>query len=414
MRTIKNTNLELVFVIFKNLDKVGNYMTKMVTVDYFYKNELFDQIQLWMILPHVSQYNENTLVPAQVTEIPTGEQLAYYVINKNEHLHLNYEIELYSTKNEKKTLTEEEKKFYLRDTILSPINKETTRLAEEITYQQETDKEKARAIFYYIVKNYRYFYPPSCRGVNSFLKLKKGDCGEFSMLFTALCRAINIPARTVVGSWAYGKMNAHVWNEFFIEEEGWISVDTSMAYMQKKRPWSFFGGSIRTIHWKKYFGQTEGQRVVFSKDIEIELVPAYKDEEEAIIVNSMVINGENFGWGQQSINGCAPYLQPIYIKFQVNNDLPFSLDASQVLGTWKIREHGLKLLLAVLKITSLITATVTMLLNFIVHNLYLEATFKLSFIVFFLCFILRREYLIVFSIMLLFMVLSLLATLDGG
>ncbi len=389
-------------------------MSKMVTVDYFYKNELFEQLQLWMILPPVSQFNEKSLVPAQVTEIPTGEQLAYYILNKNERLHLNYDVELYSTKNDKKALTEEEKKFYLRNTILSPINKETTKLAEEIAYQQETDKEKARAIFYYIVKNYRYVYPPSCRGTKSFLELKEGDCGEFSMLFTALCRALNIPARTVVGSWANGKMEGHVWNEFFIEGEGWISVDTSMAFIQKKRPWSFFGGSIRTIHWKKYFGQTEGQRVVFSKDIEIELVPEYKDDEEAFIAASMIINGENFGWGQQSLNGCAPYLQPIYIKFQMNNELFFLQDESHVLGTWKIREHGLKHLLAVLKITSLIVATVTMLFSFIVQNLYLEVTFKLTFIIFFLCFILRREYLVIFSIMTLFMILSLLATLDGG
>lgn len=389
-------------------------MTKTVTVDFLYKNELFNQLQLWMIIPPAIQsvYEMNT-IPVQVTEIPTGEQLAYYVLNKNEQLHLNYEVELYSTKNEKKTLTEEEQKFYLRDTILSPINKETTKLAEEITLQQQTDKEKARAIFYYIVENYRYVYPPSCRGVKSFLEIKEGDCGEFSFLFTALCRALKIPARTVVGSWAYGEMNAHVWNEFFLEGEGWISVDTSMAYMQKIRPWSFFGGSIKTIHWKKYFGQTEGQRVVFSKDIEIELVPEYKEDEEAIIAAPIVINGENFGWGQQSLNGCAPYLQPIYIKFQLHNDLAFSLDASHVLGTWKIREQGLEQFLSVLKKPSFFIGSVTMLLNFVFHNFYLEVTYKLAFIIFFLCYILKGNRIIVFSVMLLFMILSLLATLDG-
>jgi len=175
--------------------------------------------------------------------------------------------------------------------------------------------EKARAIFYYIVENYRFVYPPSCRGVKSFLEIKEGDCVEFSFLFTALCRALKIPARTVVGSWAYGEMNGHVWNEFFIEGEGWIPVDTSMANVQKQQPFSLFGTALKTLQWKKYFGKTEGQQIVFSKDAEIELVPAYKDEEEAIIVNPMVINGENFGWGQQSLNGCAPYIQPIYIKF---------------------------------------------------------------------------------------------------
>lgn len=389
-------------------------MTKTVTVDFLYKNELFDQLQLWMIIPPAIQsVYEMSTIPVQVTEIPTGEQLAYYILNKNEYLHLNYEVELYSTKNEKKTLTEEERNFYLRNTMLSPINKEMTKLAQEITFQQENAKEKARTIFHYIVKNYRYVYPPSCRGVKSFLELKEGDCGEFSFLFTALCRALNIPARTVVGSWAYGEMNAHVWNEFFIEGKGWIPVDTSMAYMQKKRPWSFLGSSIKTIYWKKYFGKTEGQRVVFSKDAEIKLLPEYKDDEEAIIAAPMNINGENFGWGQQTLNGCAPYLQPIYIKFQLHNDLAFSLDTSHVLGTWKIREQGLEQFLAVLKKPSFFNGSVTMLLNFVFQNFYLAVTYKLTFILFFLCYILRGNRIIVFSIMLLFMILSLLATLDG-
>lgn len=84
-------------------------MTKTVTVDFLYKNELFDQLQLWMIIPPAIQsVYEMSTIPVQVTEIPTGEQLAYYILNKNEYLHLNYEVELYSTKNEKKTLTEEE------------------------------------------------------------------------------------------------------------------------------------------------------------------------------------------------------------------------------------------------------------------------------------------------------------------
>ncbi|TKI67721.1 transglutaminase domain-containing protein [Lysinibacillus mangiferihumi] len=388
-------------------------MTKTVTVDFLYKNELFNQLQLWMIIPPAIQsVYEMSTIPVQVTEIPTGEQLAYYILNKNEYLHLDYEVELYSTKNEKKTLTEEERDFYLRNTMLSPINKEMTKLAQEITFQQENAKEKARAIFHYIVKNYRYVYPPSCRGVKSFLELKEGDCGEFSFLFTALCRALNIPARTVVGSWAYGEMNAHVWNEFFIEGKGWIPVDTSMAYMQKKRPWSFLGSSIKTIYWKKYFGKTEGQRVVFSKDAEIKLLPEYKDDEEAIIAAPMNINGENFGWGQQSLNGCAPYLQPIYIKFELNESHS-TLSVVQVMGTWTIQEHGFKQLLAVLKKPSLIIAIVAMLLNFIVQNFYLEVTFKLSFILFLLCFILRMERMIIFSIMLLFMSLSLFSTLDG-
>lgn len=387
-------------------------MSKTVTVDFFYRNELCEKLELWMIMPPAIKFNENNVKPYQVTKIPTGEKLAYYILNKGQIFHLNYEIEIYTTKNEKKTLTDEEEEFYLRNTILSPINIETIRLAKEITDQQGNDYEKARAIFHYIVENYRYIYPPSSRGVNSFLEVKKGDCGEFSFLFTALCRALKIPARTVVGSWAYGKMNAHVWNEFFIEDEGWISVDTSMAYIQKKQPFRFFDSSLKTLHWKKYFGKTEGQRVVFSKDTEIELVPEYKNDEEAFTLNPILINGKPFCWGQQSLNGKAPYLQPIYVKYEQNDYLSPSLDVSHLFGTWKIREHGIQHFLERPKGYLLTIAILTMVLNFIFQNFYLEVTYKLMFIMYILCFILRRERIIIFSVFLYFMTLSLLSTLD--
>ncbi|KOS64575.1 transglutaminase-like domain-containing protein [Lysinibacillus sp. FJAT-14222] len=387
-------------------------MSNTVTVDFFYRNELCEKLELWMIMPPAIQLNENNVKPDQVTKIPTGEKLAYYILNEDQSFHLNYEVELYSTKNEKKTLTDAERNFYLRNTILSPINAETTRLAKEITSQQESNCEKARAIFHYIVDNYRYIYPPSSRGVNSFLEIKEGDCGEFSFLFTALCRVLKIPARTVVGSWAYGEMNAHVWNEFFIEDEGWISVDTSMAYIQKKQPFRFFDSSLKTLYWKKYFGKTEGQRVVFSKDTEIELLPEYKNNEEAFTLNPILINGEPFCWGQQSLNGSAPYLQPIYVKYEQNDDLFPLIDTSHLFGTWKIREHGIKHFLERPKVYLLFIGILIMVLNFIFQNFYLEVTYKMTFILFFLCFILRRERIIIFSVFLSFMILSLLSTLN--
>jgi len=52
-------------------------MSKTVTVDFHYKNDLFNQLQLWMIIPPAIQsvYEMNT-IPVQVTDIATGEQLA--------------------------------------------------------------------------------------------------------------------------------------------------------------------------------------------------------------------------------------------------------------------------------------------------------------------------------------------------
>lgn len=111
-------------------------------------------------------------------------------------------------------LSETEKAYYLRSGTLIVVDSNMKDLALQITDQANTVTEKAEAIFYYLVNEYKYVYPPKSRGSQSFLKTKQGDCGEYSFLFTSLCRSLGIPSRTIVGTWANGKMNAHIWNEF--------------------------------------------------------------------------------------------------------------------------------------------------------------------------------------------------------
>jgi transglutaminase-like putative cysteine protease len=61
-------------------------------------------------------------------------------------------------------------------------------------------------------------------------KLNKGDCTEFALLTTALCRAAHIPARVVTGI-AYvpfsGNFYYHAWTQVFIEGK-WYSVDAAL------------------------------------------------------------------------------------------------------------------------------------------------------------------------------------------
>lgn len=54
-----------------------------------------------------------------------------------------------------------------------------------------------------------------------------GDCGQFSLLFTALCRSIGIPARTVASTWIEG--GGHVFAEAYLPGYGWIPVDVSLG-----------------------------------------------------------------------------------------------------------------------------------------------------------------------------------------
>jgi hypothetical protein len=67
------------------------------------------------------------------------------------------------------------------------------------------------------------------RDAISTLESRKGDCGQFSILFTALCRSIGIPARTVTYAWLDG--GRHVFAEAFMPGFGWMPVDVSLGQM---------------------------------------------------------------------------------------------------------------------------------------------------------------------------------------
>ena len=107
-----------------------------------------------------------------------------------------------------------------------------------------------RRLFDYLRENGEYEYPPEtawtaaagCRRLRT-------DCGGFSLIFTAACRANHIPARLLAGQWftvSNGdvlKRQAHVIAEFFDPTIGWIPEDLSSSLMRVRgfRDTDFFG-----------------------------------------------------------------------------------------------------------------------------------------------------------------------------
>ena len=86
-------------------------------------------------------------------------------------------------------------------------------LAKEIGADQEKAWEHVEAIYDWVRKKIKYQNGP-LKGALAGLKDGTGDCEELSSLFIAICRAANIPARTV---WVPG----HCYSEFYlVDNEG--------------------------------------------------------------------------------------------------------------------------------------------------------------------------------------------------
>lgn len=142
------------------------------TIDYRfrYKNHTKKNVYLWLANP--PQINGQRVLREQKSaakeEIrdPYGNRISYYVLQPGEKVKAAYQLTGYGEIDPDVPLSEKEKNHYLRSTALIPMSDEIKRMAAEHAGDALDDKEKARALFAYIVEQYRYQTPPKARGSN--------------------------------------------------------------------------------------------------------------------------------------------------------------------------------------------------------------------------------------------------------
>jgi len=139
------------------------------------------------------------------------------------------------------------------------------RLTDKITENDELVLDKIKSIFNFISQNFKYCYPVKKRGVKNLnLNDLKGDCGEYSSLFVTMCRILKIPAKNNTGfviSPKYKKIVEHGWASIYLKSYGWIDFDAQYATAEKNGA-------------KKYFGQRNDYRIIFTNGFNIPLKPS--------------------------------------------------------------------------------------------------------------------------------------------
>lgn len=322
---------------------------KSVVLDYTYKNRQQHPLSIWLAVPPQMACQRVKKITYSIEpdhhSKQMGQELAFYQLAPGDEVHVSTELDLYSSfledDEEPENLSLKEKQFYLRDTFLSPVNESMRTQAEAVVRESADPMDKLQDLFEHIYSTYTYHFPPNRRGAPFFLEEGKGDCGEFSFLFCSYARALGIPCRSVIGAFTK-KFQPHVWNECYVDEFGWVPVDTSVAASLKKtdnltRHPLQRGESTRAFD---YFGDFSGRRVVFCLDAEWPLTPEYADAKAPDELSLSTFGKENFAYGFHSLDGAAPYLQPIYTKFESK---PSPAKIKDVLGTWNIRDASMYL-----------------------------------------------------------------------
>lgn len=140
---------------------------------------------------------------------------------------------------------------FLKPDRLVFVDKDTRKLAREITKDKKTEAEKARAIYDYIIDEFTYTKddPRVCKIGNSRLSLefKKGQCSEYHSAFISLLRSLKIPVKFELGfSIPADKKEGviggyHCWAKFYTQDKGWFPVDISEADKNHEKKDYFFG-----------------------------------------------------------------------------------------------------------------------------------------------------------------------------
>jgi hypothetical protein len=92
--------------------------------------------------------------------------------------------------------------------------------------------ERAQAIERWVNRNVQLSYSEPFVPASHVAKTLRGDCRQYGLLATAMCRAAQVPARTAIGlCYAYDRsrgpvMAFHLWTEVFVRGE-WVGLDAT-------------------------------------------------------------------------------------------------------------------------------------------------------------------------------------------
>ena len=313
---------------------------------YSFTNTQSTPLELWLALPPTLPMQQHVRIegmtpnPVQIQHDDLNlNQLAFFRLEPQETLQFTVHASLYNAAYQpasagtSSALSEAERAFFLRSSRLIQVTDEVRAEAQRIVGDADTQFEQARRLYLHLIKHYTYQWPPDDRGSEAMRQSHRGDCGQYSFLYAAWCRSLGIPCRVLVGSWARGHMQMHVWNEVYIEGSGWLPLDSSVHQTLLRVP------ILADIDWglqrlKQRFGKLTGDRLVFSVDPDIPLHPSYQQSNIPEKAQRLRVGGKDLAWGFESLDGTAPYLQPIYLRMTEAE----GIKPSDVLGQWHFKD----------------------------------------------------------------------------
>lgn len=166
-------------------------------------------------------------------------------------------------------LSSDDRKRYTRSTPRLQSDQEPiVSLARKIVGEETDPVKVARKIEAWVYKNLRKSYSDNGETALEILDQKAGDCTEHALLFVALARAVNLPAREV-GGLAYvpgdkPSFGWHAWAEFH-DGHQWVSVDPTWHQVFVDATHLKMSTGDRDLAWTNVIGTLKMKVLEFKK-----------------------------------------------------------------------------------------------------------------------------------------------------
>ncbi|GAB3778982.1 transglutaminase family protein [Spirosoma horti] len=164
-------------------------------------------------------------------------------------------------------------------------------LAAQITENVESGYDQAEAIRKWINETITYQYGTSNASTSAVdtAASRIGVCRDFTHLGISLCRALNIPARMVVGYlYQLDPMDLHAWFEAYVDGR-WFTFDATQAKPMGNRITVAYGRDAADVAFTTQFGQmTLNEMKVWVEAVNLEPAETEKKVSETPTLSNSV------------------------------------------------------------------------------------------------------------------------------
>jgi len=166
-------------------------------------------------------------------------------------------------------------------------NEKIRTLAQQIIGQEKNLEKILHRLNDFVISQLNYGKPiEGLYSAQEAWENKTTDCGGFSTLLIALCLAMGVPARLVVGFWAgYEKNEMHAWVEIMLPDGQWLPADPAVENLRRR------GRTKKTGR----LGLVGNDRIIFSYGCDIPLEINGQEKRADILQNPLVFSENGSG-----------------------------------------------------------------------------------------------------------------------